>query len=398
MKKLRINTASCDVRNVTEGTLSAYDKVEINTANIITSPAAQALMAKYAVGVNTANTTVLPGDVRICDVSGSASIKPGQAVPEEKVFLQVNGSLDIAPGSEDLLRHYAGMIINGSVTCPESISGLLGILQINGSVNAYPDGSIVLKPTVVLDRTFRLRAMPDALYFARKRVVALAPDTGFEQLAEKHVRFATKQLLVSESQAEAAAPLFDERADIVILPDGCAYVDGDAELDEDLLKRYGGKLYVKGDMRIPPESAPLLDQITYLQAGDLWVCRSLKDRVLSKGWTFGELVAVGGTVISCRAQLELNAAALEGAEDGVSVLDCAQVTFTEDVTPELLREKLVSIHDCSLVLCATKEQQSAVEDVATDVAAIQLAGDGGKDGGGDDGGVTTINAASYTLL
>lgn len=99
MKKLKINTAACDVRNVTEETLSAYDKVEINTACVFTSPAAQALMGKYAVSVNAANSLILDGDVRITTINGPMSIHPGQAMPEEKLYLQINGPLDIAPAA-----------------------------------------------------------------------------------------------------------------------------------------------------------------------------------------------------------------------------------------------------------------------------------------------------------
>ena len=57
MKKLKINAATCDVHKVTEETLSAYDKVEIHTACIVTSPAAQALMGRYAVVTSSPNTT-----------------------------------------------------------------------------------------------------------------------------------------------------------------------------------------------------------------------------------------------------------------------------------------------------------------------------------------------------
>ena len=48
-KKLEVNTATCDIRNITEETLSQYEKVEINTAAVITSPEAQVLLGKYQV-------------------------------------------------------------------------------------------------------------------------------------------------------------------------------------------------------------------------------------------------------------------------------------------------------------------------------------------------------------
>lgn len=398
-KALKINCAVCDARNVTEELLSAYEEVKINAAGIITSPAAQALLGRYGAKLNCANTVTLEEDVRFSTVNGPLSITAGQAVPGEKLFLIVNGPMDVESGCENVLKSYVGMVINGPVTCPASIAGLLGAFQINGPVQSYPDGAIVLKRTAVLDRVFHLRARQDALYYAARRVIALSPDVDFGKLAEKNVRFVTRTLLVSESLAEAAVPLFDEKTDIVVLPDGCAYVNDDAELNEALVKRYGGKLYINGSLAVTPDSASVLDQIAYLQVkGNLRVCRSLKDRVLEMDLAYDALLVVGGLLLCDRPSLELTAGLLSGAEDGVSILDCANVTISADVTPELLREKLVSVTDCASVSCATREQMDVVEPLARDVASISLSGqeDEDEEDGGDEDAVR-INAAFYAF-
>lgn len=398
-KNLKVNCAVCDVRNITEELLSAYEEVKINAASMITSPAAQALLGRYAVKLNCASTITLEENVRFSTINGPLSITAGQAVPEEKLFLVVNGPVDIEAGCEEVLKSYSGMIVNGPVTCPESIAGLLGAFTTNGPVRAYPDGAICLKSRTVLDRFFHLRAKKDALYYAGSKIVALAPDIDFGKLAEKNVRFVTKRLLVTESLAEAAVPLFDEKADIVILPDGCAYVDDDAELNGTLIKRYGGKLYVDGRLTVGSDAAAVLDQVSYLWVtGTLRVCRSLKDRVLEMDLTYDKLRVVGGVLICDRPALELTAALLSDAEDGVSIVDCANVTIAEDVTPELLKEQLVSITD-SIVFCASKEQMSTVQALAVDSAVSYLEPDeeDGEDGDDEDGNTVKINAALYTL-
>lgn len=395
-KNLEINTAICDVRHVTEELLSAYEKVEINAATIITAPAAQVLLSRLE--INCANTITLEENVRFSTINGPLSITAGQAVPEEKLFLVVNGPVDIETGCEEVLKSYAGMSINGPVTCSESMAGLLGSFSINGPVRTYPDGAIRLKSRTKLDRIFHLRAKRDALYYAASKITALSPDIDFGKLAEKNVRFVTKKLLVSESLVEAALPLFDEKTDIVVLPDGCAYVDDDAELDASLLKRYGGKLYVNGDLTIGPDSAGLLDQVSFLRTGgDLLVCRSLRDRVLAMDAEYDHLYVVGSTLITGRAQAEVSAAMLETAEEGVSVISCANVVIAEDISPELLKEKLVSVVSCATVQC-TGEQRPVVEALAEDVAAVYCGGgcDEDEDPSGDENTVQ-INAAFYTL-
>jgi len=400
-KKLQINCAICDTRNITEEILSAYEAVQINAATLVTSPEAQALLGRYRVCVNTAGTAAISGDARFSLVNGPMTIGASSAVPEEKLYVVVNAPLTIESGCEAVLRSYAGMTVNGPVTCPESMSGLLSAFQINGPIRTYPDGGILLKKTAVLDRFFHLRTKQDALYCAPGRVIALAPDIDFARMAEKNVRFVTKELLVSESYAEAAVAMVDERADITILPDGCAYVDDDAVLDENLVKRYGGKLYIDGSLSITPHSASALDQVSYLRVnGDLLVCRSMKDRVMEMDMAYDRLRVVGGLLISGRVQAEITAGLLADAEDGVSVMDCASVAFAGDVTAELLKEKLVSLSGCAMVICADKEQKSVIEALAEDVASFVLAGEKEEENEDDDAGdenTVKINSTTYAF-
>lgn len=397
-KTLKVNCAVCDARHITEELLSTYAQVKINAATIITNHEVQALLGRYGVKLNAASTLNLDEDVRFTSVNGSGRIFPGQTMAGEKVFLIVNGALEIEAGSEEVLKNYAGIMVNGSLTCPESMTGLLSAVTVNGATKTYPDGAIRLKNTAVLDRFFHLRAKQDALYYASSKIVALASDINFGSLAEKNVRFVTRKLLVSESLAEAAVPLFDEKTDIVILPDGCAYVDDDAELNGTLIKRYGGKLYIDGRLTIGSDAATVLDQVSYLHISDnLRVCRSLKDRVLEMDLTYDKLRVIGGVLICDRPALELTAALLSDAEDGVSIVDCANVTIAEDVTPELLKEQLVSITD-SVVFCANKEQMSVVQALAVDCSVSYLT-DADEDGeeAPEDENTVKINAATYAF-
>lgn len=398
-KNLNVNCAVCDARNISEELLSAYDEVKINAATIITSPEAQVLLGRHSVGLNCAGTETIAKDVRFVSVNGPMTISANQAAAEEKAYLVANGPVFVEPGSGEALKNYAGMTVNGPVTCPESLISLLSSFQINGPVRTYPDGAILLKNTAVLDRLFLLRAKQDALYYAASRIIALAPDIDFGRLAEKNVRFMTKRLLIAESHAEAAVPLFDERVDIVILPDDCAYVNDDAQLDSTLVKRYGGKLFISGDLFIGPDSAAALDQVTFLRVGGgLYVCRSLKDQVLDLDVEYDDLYVVGGTLINGRSSVEVSAGMLENAEDGLSAVNCADVSFAEDISPELLKEKLVSIASCAAVRC-TREQLAVVEAAARDVASICCCGeeDGEEDEDAEDGNTVQINAAFYTF-
>ena len=375
-KYLVINSSVCDARDVQESTLAAYEKITINASVVLTSPRSRELMSQHSVAINAASILDVEGGVKVSTVNGKAEIKPGQGCPSGKVMLIVNGSLDIAPGSEELLKSYVGIQVNGSITCPESIAGLLSMATVNGTIAAYPDGCVCLKRTAVLDRTFHLRARQDARYYAARRVVALAPDIDFAHLAAKNARFVTKELLVAESLAEAALPIFDERAEITILPDGCAFVNGGGRLDEAMIRRYGGKLYINGNLMVNKDSAPWLAQVSYLRVnGDLLVTKDLANAVHAIDAAYDAIRIVAGTILSDKISVTVDRAMLEQAEDGLSLTDCVNVKFHKDVPPELIRERLISLTDCVNVSC-TEAQRGVIELAAEDVAHIDDSGAG----------------------
>lgn len=376
IKALVINSATCDAREVQESALEGYDKIVINSGLLLSNARSNEILNKYPVICNVGNTLDVASDVQVSTFNGKAEIKPGIPAPNQSTYLTVNGTLEVAPGSEEILKTYCGFTINGTVICPESLSGYFSSAQINGTLLTYPDDCIRLKNTTVLDRTFPLRAKQDAKYYASRRVVALDSGIDFAKLAEKNVQFVTKKLLIAEGLAEAALPLFDEQAEVLILPDGCAFVNGGSTLDEALLRRYGGKLYINGDLTVNRQSAPLLDQMEYLQVnGDIRAVKSMVEPFRAIRAEYNQIKIVGGTTLTDKVSLTVDRRMLEQAEDGLSIFDCVNLKFREDVPAELIQEKLVSLSDCVNISC-TPEQRGVIELVSSDVVQIDDSGRG----------------------
>ena len=373
-KVLSIHAAVCDARKVQESSLSAYERMEIHAALLLVSRETRPLLDQYPVELSAAHVLELEADAKIASINGKMQLQPGQAAPEQTVLM---------------------VIVNGSVSCPESMVPLLSMVQVNGTIEAYPDSCIRLKRRAVLDRSFHLRAKQDALYYAARQIIALAPDIRWDVLAEKHVRFATQTLLLAEGQAEAALPLFGDQTDIVLLPDGCAYVEDDAVLNKALLQQHGGKLYIEGNLVVGRDSAPWLGQVSYLHVtGDLLVARDLAEAVQAIHPVYRRLRVVAGTLVSGKTAVTVDRAMLEAAEDGLSLFDCANVTFREDIPAGLLQERLAGLEDCVNVTC-TPEQRAAVEMAAHDVVRITDTCQEEADAGSPAGNV--VKSACYVL-
>ena len=406
-KKLMINCATCDARNALEENYAHYEQITINCAMVLTSPSGKAVMNKLPFTLNCANVLEVEENADVRTINGSSEIKSGDAVPTAKYYLLVNGSLTIGPDTQEQLRQCIGMTVNGSLTCPESVYASLPGINVNGSTTCYPDGATVLKRNAVIDKLFVLRAK-NSLYWSGRRMIMVDPELDTEKLKAKGVRFDTKEVIISRSKVEALIDLIDEKADIVIVPDGTAVVLDDVTLDADALRRYGRQLYVIGDVTVPKD-ADALDELKYLNVrGDAKVPQEYKEKLLEVLTELSGQVKIEkpeGAILEDKPFVKITKWMLEQQPLGLEVCDCAVVKIAEDISKELIVERL-HIEDCGVVKCS-QEQEDAVTMVCTDVGHVDA---GGEDGmgitdalkgalGGLKGALDTkvINAADYVL-
>ena len=122
--KLLIKANFCDLRNVKEETLAAYDVIEVRANVVVLNDRARELIARYPVTLKCDLATDNP-NIALRSVNGVAEVTPGD-VPEADTVLTVNGELKIASGSAEVLARYLQITVNGQVYCPRSLSGKLG--------------------------------------------------------------------------------------------------------------------------------------------------------------------------------------------------------------------------------------------------------------------------------
>ncbi len=394
-KSMRINCALCDMSSVAESTLAAYENIFVNAALVLTSAKTQELMPRYHVIVNAATVLVKPDHAELKVVNGKCEIMPGDA-PNQPVALLVNGSLEIGKDTEEILRHYALIQVNGSVAYPDSLSGKLDMLRVNGNTECYPADVIRLDNSFLVDKTFRLRAKAGR-YYAKRRIVILSGDADVAALQNKGVRFLTKTAVLTESLAEAAIPLFDESTEIHIVPDGCAYVGNDAVLNEALVKRYGSKLYIAGDLVLDMESEPLIGQLEYLKVlGSVQIPEKLVNSFYAIGAEYEALEAVKGLVLRDKISFLLDKGLLERHPEGITLLDCVNVKLDKDIPPEWIEERLM-IKDCVNVSCSP-EQRSTVELIGPDIVEVSLLNDILNDEQLTNPDTQVINTVEFQLL
>lgn len=405
-KKLIINCSTCDARNAREETYAHYESIVINCATVLTNDTGKAVLNKLPFSLNCANVQEVPEGTQLRTANGSTEIKSGDTVSQEPYFLVVNGSVTIGSHTEKQLEACVGMCVNGSLTCPESIYPQLKNVKVNGSTTCYPDGAILLKRNAVIDKLFTLRAK-NALYWASRRIIFTDLTLDAQALAARGATFSAQEVIVAQSLLESLIDRIDEKAEIVVVPDGTAVVLDDLTLDGAALGRYGKQLYVVGDVTVP-EDGGVLDEISYLNVrGDARVPEAYRELLLSLLTDIaGEvrLAKPNGSRISDKPLVKVTRWMLEQQPKGLEVCDCAVVKIAEDIPKELIAKSL-RIRDCADVTC-TPEQEDAVTMICEDVGNIGSKptpeGVGGLLGGvlkGIQGVLDTkvVNASDYVL-
>ena len=377
MKKKVINAATCDARGVTEESLAGFDNITINAAIMIVGERSKELLNKYPVTMNVANILELPDgqDIKVQNINGKGEIGPD--ANGEGVFLIVNGKLVISDGSQDAVKSYSRIVVNGKVLMPKSYEGRFPNIQVNGKTGYYPDGATILKADTEIDDLFILRAS-NTLYYSSGNLYFLDTGIDTEKMIEKSLKFCARKIVIAESLIRRLVSLFDEEAEIVKVPDGTKLIDDDLELKPKTIKKYGTKLCVTGDVSIMDAEA--LSSLEYLFAdGSVSVNKELEDAFDEIESVYDELRIIDpdlGYFVD-RPLVKVGAAVLGKYPKGVRVEDCAKVTLSEDLSVEDIMEKL-HIVDCAMVIC-TKEQEDAVNMMAEDVALIKVAGQDQED-------------------
>lgn len=398
-KKLVINCATCDARNVQEENYAHYESITVNCGLVLTSPQGKAVLNKLPFALNCGNVLEIPEGTQLRSVNGSTEIKSGDRVPEEPYYMVVNGSITIGPDTEKQLEKCQGMSVNGSLTCPESIYSQLKNVKVNGSTTCYPDGAIVLKRNAVIDKFFPLRAKK-ALYWAARRMIFTDPALDLQVLSAKGATFSTPEVIVAQSLVEALIDRIDEKAEIVVVPDGTSVVLDDVTLDETALGRYGRQLYVIGDVTVP-EDGGMLKEISYLNVrGDARVPEAYREQLL------GVLTGIAGQVLLAKPKREvvcdmpyvkITQWMLKQQPKGLEVCDCAEVEIAQDVPKDLII-KALHISDSGSVKCSP-EQEDAVTMICEDVGEIytSVSRDEEEIALPDPRNIKVINAADYVL-
>lgn len=391
-KKLLLNCDVCDTRKMKEEDYSHYEHIVINTDALIVNEESKSILSRLPLIINSDETIEVEGDTEIYlkSVNGSYEITGNNSTVDHTI-LCVNGSLNIQPGTEEILKKYDRIIVNGSVRYPKSLEGFIGKMSVNGSTKSYPDDCVILDSEFTIDKYFPLRAKEGSKYYVEEMVIIKDISVDIVKLAGKGVHFDTKTLLVPECKIEDCVPMFDESVEFIVVPDGMKLVYGDSVLNEEFVRNEGSCVFVYGDVEVDSDADlnALCNQIEKLIVkGTVSLRADQEESFRSINVEFDDIEIIKNN----RKMLNLPMAKidrklLDDSPDGVEVCNVAMLKIADNVEPEMILEKL-EILNCAKVICS-EEQESAVAAVSTNVAIIGK-GQNDENGESEEGGLNGL--------
>lgn len=367
-KNLIINSEICDARKIKEEHYAGYEQIILNAEILLVNEHSKEVFHHLPLTENVEIILEIEGDAEFSAVNGSYEITGDVAVKKNSVLL-VNGNLRIGQGTQEVLKQYKMIQVNGSVRCPRSMAVFLDNIQVNGETVIIPDNCIELKNDFEMDSYFHLRAKENGVYYANKRVKILDTKIDMETLNKKNIHFITKSVLTREELIPEVIGMFDENIELQVVPVGYAYVEGDAVLNEALVSKYGNTLYIDGSLTLDENSTLWMEKIKQLYVnGEVFLLSSQAESFCSLDAEYKNLVIVKGKMVKNILLFTVDRKMLELAEEGVMVKNCARLNIKEEVSPEMILEKL-QIANCASVQCSP-EQKSAVQMVGEHIANI----------------------------
>ena len=403
-RNLMINCDVCDARNAKEEYLSGYEQIMINTDLLLVSAESRGVLERLPAICNTDNTLEVDDDANLIFQNRSTEINSKSVFPADTV-LAVNGDLLIhSDTSRQTLETLRAVNVTGSLLCPASLLTCIKDLYVTGEIKTYPDDCVVLPPVFTPDEYFHLRAKEGQKYYAEQEIRLIAPGIDLGTLRDKKVQFISPRFFVPAEKAADALELFNETASMEVIPQGYVFVDTGKELSESLLKKYGNRLFFRGDLTLTEGSIPLLSRLEKLYvSGTILVPENLAEDFYQFDVEYSSVKVVKEEkrrILENSPRIVLNKDILTASPQGVLVRNCAVLTIEENITPQDILDH-VEIVNCSRVDC-TENQKAAVYQKSTNVPQI-----GSREENGEPSGMLgillnlaetkMINADKYVL-
>jgi hypothetical protein len=365
------NVNVLDIRKTTEEAISGIKRIG-NVNIVLYSPDTAPYIGRFNCG-NVNISIEVPADAELQTTMGSLRLTPGSMrEADENAFHVVMGSvaveLDPDRGSmSEILGGVAGLVVMGSVLCPESLSGALRakIKQMMGSFATYPDDAVLVTGSLDLSAGF-LAGLEKPTGLVVTGSVKVMEDISEELKRKIDYLQVQGSIICAEENADAVqSKLRAGKGSLTVVPSGFRYHEGDLLLDTTTLESLtNAKLFCTGTVVFGPdvESSAVERGIAGLRSLGLIVCpKRLKDAVKTKvDMVADRVIFYEGELWLFDDEHTLRTSRFEYLDGKATVLVSGELRIEPEIAPSVLADRFHVVHNLGEIQC-TPEQMGAIE-------------------------------------
>ena len=347
------NVNVLNMLNATEASVADIQRIgNVNFA--LVTPETAPLLQRIPIG-NLNTTMQIPSGSKLVTQNGQLTVNADFFKNvDQKIFFVVNGQMIVEPGVPlaDIEKGLAGVGVNGQFFCPEDLIGAFNAkpYQVNGQSAAYPPFKHLVIQSLDLDKGY-LEGLDDGAEISLLGDLSV-PKVLDNGLLERKIGklFVSGKIWCHEENAPAIRARLVKPAKVNTVPAGFEWVKKPLVLDSDTLEVLPGKkLYCKEWVRITPEVAPqAFDQhLERLIAKELVLCPSaLKSTLAQKCDLFEtKVVFYADTLWLVQDEQTLHSARFAGLEGSATLVVTGELTIDAEIAPATLAEHLSAVHN-----------------------------------------------------
>jgi hypothetical protein len=357
------NVNMLDMRNATEASVAGIKK--IGNVNLLIYTREKADLVQR---LNTGNINLsveVPPEARLQQSMGQTVIGrdyfKNAGVPVCILAMgQVVVERDVPV--EDIEKQLAKLIVMGQLICPEALAGAVeSKTRVMGQTKLYPPLAQLKIGDLALDSSY-LGSLDDGTDLAvvgSLRVPQVLPNDLLQRKLGK--LFVSDSILVHEENAQAVrARLTKSQGDVKVIPAGFTLIDKPLNLDKSLIEFLSGrKLFCTERVVIAADvdTATFDKYVDALTSEELVVCPvALKGALARKGNVFEmRVVFYEGELMLVDDKRHLSAARLGAVTGKATLVVTGELTIDPDVTPQMLGEKVLKVHNLGHIVCTTAQ-------------------------------------------
>lgn len=367
------NMELLDLRNMSDEVISGIERIESVETLIIGE--GQQDQVRHIIQSQIDTVLILPMKVKYITHNGNYVITKGILNAfDEKVFLEINGSVKIEPiGEKHLLDKIYKADINGRLLAQDlDYATLSDRIQINGDTVIYKEGELLLDGRFELN-DINLYSLEPSSKLVVSNFVAIEPfdEALFDETVEslRVLDYVVADHLTIRKVAKKVSNYLEIAKFIV--PEGYQYYDK-LTLNGDSLKSvFSDKLFVRGNLKIDMKIDAVKEKVSRIICKQLEVAEEDFDVAMTIVEKASKIKLIDPNVIQNMSHLNWSSYYFKDVSE-LSMTNYGKLTIDETVTAEILSDKVKKIENYGVIECSKALYSEVMKKIKVNYGVINV--------------------------